>query len=180
MTVQLTAPVEGLQPGANYTGPDEAYLLASGYAKQAAYAGPGVANTGAADTTIANNREFDATRGPRATDSDLPEGGTNDGVVLSDGSDPIFANEPADWPLDIQSVNPRSGLAAGGTSVTIKGWGFTGATNVTFGGTAGTARTVVDDNTITVTTPAKAVGSYDVVVTTPEGSNTATKAFTYK
>lgn len=89
MTVRLTSPVEGLQPGDPYTGANEAYLLASGYAERDAvvdavngdYTGPGIANTGAADTTIANNREFDATRGPIATGSDLPKGGTNDGIT---------------------------------------------------------------------------------------------------
>lgn len=96
MTVVLTSPVEGKQPGDTYTGANEAYHLASGYARRdaspdpdgagagvavAAYAGPGVANTGPADTTIANNREFDATRGPIATGSDLPQGGTNDGIT---------------------------------------------------------------------------------------------------
>lgn len=83
MTVILTSPVEGKQPGETYTGSNEAYLLASGYArKQAApFTGPGLDNTGPADTTIANNREFDATRGPIAVTSDLPQGGTNDGIV---------------------------------------------------------------------------------------------------
>lgn len=81
MTVKLTQEVEGLNVGDDYTGANEAYHLATGNASQVGYTGPGVANTGPADTTIANNREFDATRGPIATGSDLPEGATNDGIT---------------------------------------------------------------------------------------------------
>lgn len=185
MSVILTSPVEGKQPGAVYTGANEAYHLASGYARsvrsgevqtatiggsgltsftlthsgqttgaiaanasaatvQAAlvalsnfepgdvtvtgnaggpytirfngahalltatptggsgtvtvanvgatqYTGPGVANTGAADTTVSNNREFDATRGNIAHGSDLPKGGTNDGVNLGPADAPTIA-----------------------------------------------------------------------------------------
>lgn len=83
MTVVLTAPVEGLQPGADYTGPNEAYHLASGNARQAGYTGPGVANTGPADIGPASNPEFNATRGDIATGSDLPQGGTNDGITTA-------------------------------------------------------------------------------------------------
>lgn len=96
MTVRLTSPVEGLQPGDEYTGANEAYLLASGYAERDAvvdatngdYTGPGIANTGDADAAIADNREFDATRGQIADTSDLPLGGTNDGIVLKANPNP--------------------------------------------------------------------------------------------
>lgn len=89
MTVKLTSPVEGKQPGDTYTGANEAYLLASGYAVRTTaidavngnYTGPGVANTGPADAPIASNREFDETRGNIATGSALPKGGTNDSVT---------------------------------------------------------------------------------------------------
>lgn len=72
-------------------------------------------------------------------------------------------------PPVVTRVVPNTGLAAGGTSVTISGWNLTGATAVTFGGTAATAVVVVDPITITATAPAKAAGTYDVVVTTPRG-----------
>jgi hypothetical protein len=72
-------------------------------------------------------------------------------------------------PPSVASVTPSTGLAAGGTAVTISGAGFTGATAVTFGGTAATAVVVVNPNTITATSPAKVAGTYDVRVTTPKG-----------
>ncbi|GIT79810.1 hypothetical protein LLS1_14790 [Leifsonia sp. LS1] len=74
-------------------------------------------------------------------------------------------------PPVVDSLTPTSGPAAGGTAVTITGSGFTGTTGVTFGGTAGTAFTVVNDTTITVTTPAHAPGATDVVVNGPNGSS---------
>jgi LPXTG-motif cell wall-anchored protein len=50
---------------------------------------------------------------------------------------------------------------------------------VTFGGTVATDLTVVDDTTITATTPAHTAGPVDAVVTTPDASGTGTDAFTY-
>lgn len=70
------------------------------------------------------------------------------------------------------SLTPATGLAAGGTVVTIHGANLGGSTGVTFGGTAGTAFTVKDDDTATVTTPAKAAGTYSVIVQNPEGNST--------
>lgn len=54
--------------------------------------------------------------------------------------------------------------------VTISGAAFTGATAVTFGGTAATAFTVLSDALIVATVPAGAAGSAAIVVTTPAGS----------
>lgn len=69
--------------------------------------------------------------------------------------------------------------AAGGKVILVDGDNFTGATSVTFGGTAGTAFSVKDDNTIQVTVPAKAAGSYDVVVVKGAGNGTLTAGVTY-
>jgi IPT/TIG domain len=74
-------------------------------------------------------------------------------------------------PPVVTSVSPATGLAAGGTAVTVSGWNLTGATGVTFGGTAAAAVTVTSPTTITCTSPAKAAGTYDVRVTTPRGTS---------
>jgi hypothetical protein len=79
----------------------------------------------------------------------------------------------------ISSVLPATGGVAGGTVVTITGTFLDGASGVTFGGTAGTALTVVSDTQIRVTTPAKAAGAYDVVVADDSGNVTKTAAFTF-
>ena len=77
-------------------------------------------------------------------------------------------------PPVVTNVSPASGLAAGGTAITITGSGFTGATAVTVGGTAATSIVVVNPYTITCTTPAHAVGSVDTRVTTPNGVSAIT------
>ena len=79
----------------------------------------------------------------------------------------------------VTSVSPNSGPTAGGTSVTITGTNFNGATAVTFGGTAATGITVESATSITATTPVGAVGAVDVAVTTPGGTGTGTGAFSY-
>ena len=78
----------------------------------------------------------------------------------------------------ISGVSPNSGTTAGGTSVTISGANFTGVSAVTFGGNAA-AVTASTATSLTVTSPAHAVGAVDVVVTTPGGVVTGTNAFTY-
>jgi hypothetical protein len=90
----------------------------------------------------------------------------------------------ADWDAafpaaTIASVSPPTGLAAGGTSVTIKGSGFTPGSTVTFAGGAATSISVVNDGKITCKTPAHAAGAADVVATTDAGTATKTGGFTY-
>lgn len=82
----------------------------------------------------------------------------------------------------IASITPATGPAAGGTNVTIKGKNFTpttAANAVTFGGTNATNIKVVDDTTITCTTPARSAGAANVVVVTDAGNVTAANAFTF-
>ncbi len=85
--------------------------------------------------------------------------------------------EVADAPM-ITGIVPNSGPQTGGTEVTITGTGFTGATGVTFGENDGTAFAVVNDTTITATTPAGAVGPAEVIVLNPAG-NSGPGVFTY-
>ncbi|WP_061965136.1 ThuA domain-containing protein [Demequina aurantiaca] len=78
----------------------------------------------------------------------------------------------------LTKVAPTSGTTAGGTTVTLTGTDFTGATSVKFDGKAGTSLSVVSSTKITVKTPAHAAGSANVVVTTAAGVS-AGKSFTY-
>jgi hypothetical protein len=72
----------------------------------------------------------------------------------------------------ITSSSPSSGTNAGGTSVTIRGSGFTGATAVSFGGTPAASFTVNSASQITATSPAHAAGGpVDITVTTPGGTS---------
>jgi hypothetical protein len=72
----------------------------------------------------------------------------------------------------IVSATPDAGPVAGGNAVVIAGDAFTDATAVTFGGTAATSFTVNSDTQITATAPAHAVGTVDIAVTTPSGTDT--------
>lgn len=70
----------------------------------------------------------------------------------------------------IVATFPSTGLlAAGGRAIEIDGSYFTGATAVTFGGTAATNFLVVSNTRIEAVYPAKAAGTYPVVVTNPAG-----------
>jgi len=82
----------------------------------------------------------------------------------------------------VTSVSPNTGSFAGGTNVVISGTGFTGATEVLFGGIAAPSFSVVDDSEITATSPSQPVGTVDVSVLTPAGGSAATSAdsFTYE
>jgi hypothetical protein len=77
------------------------------------------------------------------------------------------------------SIAPVSGLAAGGTAVTIKGTDFSGTAGVTVGGVAVTNFKVVDNETITGTTGAHTAGAVAVVIQDDAGNVTASNAFTY-
>lgn len=76
-------------------------------------------------------------------------------------------------------ISPATGVAAGGTHVTITGTGFTPDTTVTIGGSAATSIVVLSPTQLTCITPAHAAGAVNVVVTTDAGAVTATGAFTY-
>jgi len=81
----------------------------------------------------------------------------------------------------ITAISPTSGPTTGGTTVTITGTGFTGATKVLFGGLAATSFSVVSSTQITAVSPAQAAATHAIAVTTPSGTSANVKAdqFTY-
>ena len=81
----------------------------------------------------------------------------------------------------VKSVVPDIGPDSGGTTVTISGTGFTGATAVDFGAGNSAGYTVNSDTSITATSPEGATGTVDVTVTTPVGTSPTSSAdqFTY-
>jgi hypothetical protein len=68
-------------------------------------------------------------------------------------------------------LSPTFGMAGGGTSVTISGTGFTGATEVDFGTVPATNFTVNSDTSITAVTPPSAPGTVDVTVISGGGTS---------
>jgi len=73
----------------------------------------------------------------------------------------------------IDSLSPVYGPIAGGTTVTLIGSGFTGASSVTFQGVQATSVTVVSATQVTAVSPALAAGPADVTLTTPGGTSDA-------
>jgi hypothetical protein len=72
----------------------------------------------------------------------------------------------------VTGVSATMGPAAGGTSLTITGTGFTVATGVNFGATSASF-TVISDTSITAVSPAATAGTVDVTVTSAGGTSVA-------
>lgn len=70
---------------------------------------------------------------------------------------------------EIADITPDSSSV--GDTVVFTGGGFTGATAIDWGGTAGVTFTVVSDTVISAVVPVGATGVIDVTVTTPEGTS---------
>jgi alpha-tubulin suppressor-like RCC1 family protein len=95
-------------------------------------------------------------------------------VVTPAGTSPTSTGDQFNYSRPtIKRISPRRGPAAGGTTVTITGASFTGATAVKFG--ANTARfKVSSDSSITAVSPASTTKVVDVTVTTPTGTSALT------
>ena len=84
------------------------------------------------------------------------------------------------WP-NVTDVDPNGGLITGGEEVVITGTSFTGATEVTFGGTPATSFTVDSDTQITAIAPMHAPGNVQVMVIKGswESADTSADDYTY-
>jgi hypothetical protein len=72
-------------------------------------------------------------------------------------------------PPGIVSVTPSSVLKTGGDAVTISGFNFFASSTVSFGGVSAQSVTYVNSSTLSVVTPVQNTGTYNVVVTNPDG-----------
>ena len=86
------------------------------------------------------------------------------------GTSSTSTQESVSGMTSLSSLSPAFGPNAGGTSVTMTGTGFTGATAVNFGTTPATEFTVNSDTSITAITPA-GTGLVDVTVIAPAGTS---------
>lgn len=80
---------------------------------------------------------------------------------------------------DILSITPATGVAAGGTAITIKGTNFAGATAAGVGGNPVTSFVLHDNETITGVTAAHTAGAVSVTVTDDSGTVTEAAGFTF-
>jgi guanyl-specific ribonuclease Sa len=97
--------------------------------------------------------------------------------ALGQGSNTVPYTFTAAAPT-VTGVSPTSAGNNGGTSVTITGTNLfqTSATKVAFGTTYASSFTVNSPTSITVTAPAHAVGTVDVIVTTSNGTSATSSA----
>jgi hypothetical protein len=82
-------------------------------------------------------------------------------------------------PPSVRRMSPKKGSAAGGTTVTITGAFFNGATAVSFGG-ASASFTVLSNDTIQAVAPPGVRGAVQVTVTTPVGTSAPTRRGHFK
>lgn len=79
----------------------------------------------------------------------------------------------------VTSVSPASGSTNGGSTITITGGSFTGASAVSVGGTACTSFVVNSDVSISCTVPPHVAGVASVLVTNATGTNAANALYSY-
>ncbi len=143
--------------------------------------------TGATSVTIGGNPATNVTVSNATTITATTPAGTGSNVPVV-VTTPAGASPAANLysyvavpPPTVTAVSPNHGSAAGGTSITITGTNFTGASAVTIGGSAAQFVNVVSATSITAVIPAHAAGVVDLTVTTPAGTSATSAAdqFTY-
>jgi IPT/TIG domain-containing protein len=82
-----------------------------------------------------------------------------------------FVAQGQNPPPALNSIAPVTGSVNGGTPVTLSGSNFLSGATVTFGSVAADDIVVVNNGTITATTPAHAAGPVIVTVTNPDGQS---------
>jgi hypothetical protein len=93
-------------------------------------------------------------------------------VTTPAGTSPTGSADQFTYGPTVTKVEPNRGSPAGGTTVTITGTGFTGATAVKFGAASAKSFTVNSATSITAVSPkVKGTGTVDVTVTTPIGTS---------
>ena len=97
-------------------------------------------------------------------------------LMLSLGGIGALSAQAVGSPPTVTSVPSSGGSTAGGLTVTIIGTNFTNVQSVKFGSTPATLYTVDGDTQITATSPAGAVGTVDVTVTTLDGTSAISSA----
>ncbi|HEY3812702.1 MAG TPA: IPT/TIG domain-containing protein [Caulobacteraceae bacterium] len=138
--------------------------------------------TGVTFGSTAASFSYDSINGFFSVTAPAGSGTVDIRLTSADGTSPVVAADQFTYlpAPTVTSVSPAAGPTSGGTTVTISGSGFTGATAVRFGATPATSFTVNSASSITATAPAGS-GTVDVTITTSGGTSAAGPAdgFTY-
>ena len=166
-SVDAVAPDHGPQAGGNTVTITGSHLTGATSVRFGAHDSPSFAVVD--DATVTAEVPPGDNPGPVAVTVTTPAGSRS-------GSAYTYDAPPPPVPV-VTALSPDHGPEAGGTAVTLTGSGLTGATSVRFGSVEA-AFQVVDDATISATSPAGAAGPVDVTVATPGGTSAA-QVFTY-
>ena len=129
--------------------------------------------TVAAAVTVVSDTKITALSPPQAVGIQDVTVTTPAGTSALSAADQFTYKPP---PPTVTGVAPGAGTVTGGTTVTITGTGFTGATKVLFGTVAATSFAVVSDSRVTAVSPAEAAATHNVTVTTANGTSALTAA----
>lgn len=97
-------------------------------------------------------------------------------VTTPGGQSPTSSGDLFTYLPSVSSISPASGPTRGGTTVTLLGHAFSGASKVMFGSVSATSFKINSDSSITAASPAENVGTVDVTVVAPGGQSEATLA----
>lgn len=170
----LAAPVvTSIAPNVGATGGGTSVILTgTGFTNATAVTFGATAATG---FTVNSTTQITATSPPGAGIVDIR-------VTTAGGTSAAAAADQFTYVIGpvVIGISPASGPAPGGTSVTVTGSGFTGATAVKFGANNASTLTINSANQITATSPA-GTGAVDITVTTAGGTSATSAAdqFTY-
>jgi hypothetical protein len=130
----------------------------------------------ATNVTVVSSTQITAVSPAGTGTVDVTVTGPGGVSAISSADQFTYSNVPL-----VTSITPPAAPLAGGTTVTIIGSNFTGATAVTFGTTPATSFTIVSSTKITATVPA-GTGTVDVTVTNSNGKSSTSSAdqFTYE
>ena len=134
-------------------------------------------STSATSYTVSSATQLSATSPAGTGTVDLTVT-TPSGVSATSAADQ-FSYEAAP---SVSALSPVAGLPAGGTSVSVTGTNFTGASAVHFGAVVATTYSVISSTQISATSPAASAGTVDLTVTTPSGTSATSAAdhFSYE
>jgi hypothetical protein len=159
--------VDAIDPDAGSTlGGDEITITGECFTGATGVTFGGVAGT---DFTVVSDTEITVTTPPGAAglvDVVITNPTECGPITVADGFTYVAPGAPT-----ISDIVPDRGPETGGTTVTITGEDFTGATAVTFDGIEATSFTVVSDTEITAVTPPHAPAIVDVIVTNAAGAS---------
>ncbi len=102
-------------------------------------------------------------------------------VTTAAGTSPTNPLDQFTYAPTVTGIAPTTGGTTGGTTVTITGTGFIGASGVQFGAAAASSYSVVSASSITAVSPPGSAGTVDITVTTLAGTSVTSGAdkFTY-